>query len=281
MSDIANIASFEAWNGESGRRWADEASRRDRVLADVADTLLDAAALELDEHVLDIGCGCGGTTLAAARRIGDNGRACGIDLSGPMLDVAGQRGDAAGLQRVAFVQADAQTHHFASSYDIAISRFGTMFFADPVAAFANIGQALRPAGRLCLATWQPLAANAWLMVPGAELLRYGTIPEAATSGPGMFGQSDPVAVTATLQASGYEDVELTPASVALRLGDDVDDATNYLASSGVGRAVLETVPAEDYETAIDAVRAVLAEYAGGDGVWLDGAIWIISARRRR
>ncbi len=156
-----------------------------------------------------------------------------------------------------------------------------MFFADPVAAFANIGTALRPQGRLCLATWQPLAANDWLTIPGAALLRYGTIPESATNGPGMFGQSDPETVRRTLHESGYRNVELTPMTVMLALGDTVEDATDYLASSGVGRAVIETVPAEQREIAIDAVRTVLADHTDGDGVRLDGAIWIIRAQRRR
>jgi hypothetical protein len=132
---------------------------------------------------------------------------------------------------------------------------------------------------LCLATWQPLVANDWLTIPGAALLRYGSLPDSAGCGPGMFGQSDPDTVTSTLQAAGYRDIELTPVTVAMRLGNDVDDATNYLASSGVGRAVLETVPSDQRAAAIDAVRAVLTNHADDDGVRLDGAIWIIGARR--
>jgi ubiquinone/menaquinone biosynthesis C-methylase UbiE len=281
VTDIANIECFDAWNGDSGRRWAQEADRRDQVLAPVADVLLDAAGLGPAERVLDIGCGCGVTTLAAAHAIGDSGRACGLDLSGPMLDIARQRRDTAGLVNAEFVQGDAQTQGFDTTFDVVISRFGTMFFADPVAAFANIAHGLGTAGRMCLATWQPLVANDWLTIPGAALLRYGTIPEAATGGPGMFGQSDPATVTSTLQAAGYHDIELTPVTVTMRLGDDVTDATNYLASSGVGRAVLETVPSEQRAAAIDAVRTVLADHAHGEGVRLDGAIWIIGAQRLR
>ena len=281
MTGIANTDCFEAWNGDSGKRWAREADRRDDVLASVADALLDAAQLRPGEDVLDIGCGCGSTTLAAARMIAARGNACGIDLSAPMLDIARQRRDRAGLTNAEFVQGDAQTHQFASNFDVAISRFGTMFFADPAAAFAIIGRALRPHGRLCLATWQPLAVNDWLTIPGAALLRYGTIPESATNGPGMFGQSDPETVRTTLHDSGYDDIELTPMTVTLTLGDDVDDATDYLASSGVGRAVLETVPSEQRAAAIDAVQMVLADHADGDGVRLDGAIWIIGAQRLR
>ena len=277
--DIVNTECFAAWNGESGRRWADEADRRDRVLAPVGAALLDAADLAPLEHLLDVGCGCGATTIAAAGAIGEAGVALGLDLSAPMLDIARRRRDAAGLGNVEFVQGDAQTHRFASTFDVSISRFGTMFFTDPVAAFANIARSLRPRGRICFATWQPLAANDWLTIPGVELLRYGTLPETAGRGPGMFGQSDPDTVVTTLQAAGYRNVELTPMIVPLRLGTDVHDAADYLARSGIGRAVLETVPSDQRDDAIDAVRAALAAYADGDGVRLSGAIWIIRADR--
>jgi ubiquinone/menaquinone biosynthesis C-methylase UbiE len=279
VTEIANTESFDAWNGDSGQRWADEADRRDRVLAPVAEVLLEATKLRPGEHVLDLGCGCATTTLAAARAVEPDGAVCGIDLSARMLDIARRRRDDAGLANVEFVQGDAQTQEFSPIFDAAISRFGTMFFADPTAAFVNIARALRPSGRLCLATWQPLIANEWLMIPGAALLRYGTILESADGGPGMFAQSDPDTVTATLRAAGFDKIELTPVTVTLFLGDDVDDATDYLATSGVGRAVLETVPAEKREAAISAVGEVLAAHAGAGSVCLDGAIWIDTAAR--
>jgi ubiquinone/menaquinone biosynthesis C-methylase UbiE len=281
VSEIANVECFEAWNGDSGERWADDADRRDRVLAPIAEVLSQASNLVPGERVVDIGCGCGTTTLDAARAVGPDGRVCGLDLSAPMLDVARRRLEASGLGNAEFVQGDAQTHAFTGVADVAISRFGTMFFADPVAAFANIGSALRSGGRGCFVTWQPLAANEWLTVPGAALLRYGTIPETVASGPGMFGQSDPDAVTAVLHAAGYRAVDLVPMTVPLVLGADALDATDYLARSGIGRAVLETVPDDRRDEAIDAVRALLEEHTGTAGVVLDGAIWVVNGERDR
>jgi SAM-dependent methyltransferase len=277
MTEIANTDCFDAWNGDSGQRWAEEADRRDRVLAPFAEVLLDAAGLSLGERVLDIGCGCGATTLAAARAIGIDGKALGLDLSQPMLDVARQRQASAGIDNVAFVQGDAQAHRFATERDVAISRFGTMFFADPTAAFANVARGLHGGGRICLVTWQPLAVNDWLMVPGVALLRYGNLPDTVGGGPGMFGQSESDAVITTLRAAGYDGVELTPASVSMLLGTDADDATDYLAMSGIGRAVLDTVPTDQRPAALDAVREVLAEHIASDGVRLNGAIWVITA----
>jgi SAM-dependent methyltransferase len=236
----ANPTQFESWNGDSGTRWVARADEPDDVLAPVADALIATADPATGLRVLDIGCGCGATTLTAARRVGETGTATGIDLSAPMLDLARQRAASAHLTHATFTQGDAQTHAFEpEAFDLAISRFGTMFFADPVAAFSNVATALRPGGRLCLATWQPLAVNEWLVVPGAALLRHADLPVASSDGPGMFAQSDPDTVTNTLSAAGLTDIRLEPVAVSFTLGPTVDSAADYLADSGPGRLLLE------------------------------------------
>lgn len=281
MTDIANTDQYDAWNGDSGQRWIQDPDRRDRVMAPISDALLASAALTAGETVLDIGCGCGATTLAAADTVGANGTVTGIDLSEPMLDVARRRAAAGGLDNVTVVQGDAQTHDLGSRrFDVAISRFGTMFFADPVAAFTNIAAALASGGRICLATWQPLIANQWLTVPGAALLRYGTLPDSADdAGPGMFAQSEPDLVRRVFADAGYHDIGLLPVDVTLTLGTEPEDAAAYLADSGPGRAVLATIPDHDKPAALDAVRATLADHTDQNGVHLDAAIWIITALR--
>jgi SAM-dependent methyltransferase len=272
----ANHAQQDAWNGESGHRWVADADRRAAVLAPVAETLLAAARLTAGEDLLDVGCGCGITTLAAAAAVAP-GTATGLDLSEPMLDLARQR---AQDDPVTFLQADAQTHRFdPDSYDVIISRFGTMFFDDPVAAFANLAAATRPTGRLCLATWQPLAANDWLLVPGAALLRYGSLPDTGGTAPGMFAQSDPVAVTEVLKAAGWRDVSVDAVTVSLRLGADAADATRYLADTGIARAVLDTIDPAKRDEAITAVTLALEAHANADGVGLDAGINLIRASR--
>ena len=278
--EIANVESFENWNGESGERWSEEADRRDRVLAPIADSLLDSATLRTGESVLDVGCGCGATTLAAAARVGSGGSALGLDLSAPMLDVARDRAAARGIENVSFVQGDAQVHALPSKFNAAVSRFGTMFFTDPVAAFSNVAASVHPNGRICFATWQPLAANEWLMVPGAALLRYGSLPRSDRNAPGMFAQSEPDVVSGTLTEAGFAAVELEPVTLSLTLGSDVNDAATYLACSGIGRVVLETVPEVDKQAALDAVRDVLRERADVEGVHLNAAVWIVHAALR-
>jgi SAM-dependent methyltransferase len=249
----------------------------DRLLAPVADALFAAAKLRAGDAVLDIGCGCGATTLAAGRAVGDAGSASGIDVTPPMLEIARARLRSSGLTNVAFVEADAQTHASPIAYDVGLSRFGTMFFDDPTAAFLNIRRALRPGGRLCLATWQPLEANAWLVIPGAALLHWISLPESDGDGRGMFAQSDPAVVTATLQNAGYSNVDVAPVRLALPLGSDAADATERLADTGVGRAALDAVPDDQRPAAKAAVRAALAEHAGVDGVRLGAAVLITTA----
>lgn len=220
------------------------------------------------------------TTLAAARAVGWAGGVLGVDVSEPMLSVARQRVADAALSTSPSFQADAQTHPFVDrDVDIAMSRFGTMFFDEPTAAFTNVANALRPGGRLCIATWQPLIANQWLTVPGGALLRYGSLPESNGLRPGMFAQSDPETIDAVLTGSGFVDIDIRPVAVPLHLGADVDRATAHLADTGVGRAVLATIPDDQHPAALDAVRGALVDYLDDDSVHLGGAILLTTATR--
>ena len=279
MTNVANTDQYDAWNGDSGQRWIQDPDRRDQVMAPIADALLTAAVLTSGETVLDIGCGCGATTLTAAEAVGSDGAVTGIDLSEPMLDVARRRSAGAAIDNTTFVQGDAQTHHFDSAvFDVAISRFGTMFFADPRAAFTNIAAGLGPGGRVCLATWRPLVANQWLTLPGAALLSYGSLPDTGDdTGPGMFAQSDSDLVRRVLASAGYRDITLHPVDVTLTLGPHPDEAAEYLAETGPGRAVLASVPDRDKPAALDAVRAALAGHTDHAGVHLGAGIWVITA----
>lgn len=276
MAQVANAEQYEWWNGEAGHRWARDAERRDQLTAPVADALFATARIRGGETVLDVGCGCGATTLRAGRDAGPRGSALGIDLSEPMLAVARHRAREQGVANVTFTSADAQVDALPAAHDIAISRFGTMFFSDPAAAFANVAGSMREGSRLCLATWQPLAANDWLTIPGEALLRYATAPE-PTTGPGMFSQSDPSALAATLTAVGYERIRSDPVTVDLIFGADAAEAAGNLAASGPSRALLETVAVSDRPAAMDALTSTLAAHQGPDGVRLAAAIWITTA----
>ncbi len=281
MTDDRNADQYDAWNGDSGTRWVASADQRDAVLSPIADRLLATAAIAPGERVLDIGCGCGATTIAAAHATGTSGSVVGLDLSAPMLDVARSRAATAGLYNVSFVQGDAQTTRLEDDFDVVISRFGTMFFDDPTAAFANLASHLRPGGRLCLVTWQPLEANEWLVVPGATLLEHGSLPPAADpAAPGMFAQSDPDAIHSVLTEAGLTETASEPLVLPLTFGQTADEAVDYLADSGPGRAILDTIPDNQRATALNQVKHVLENHADPHGhITLRAAVWITTARR--
>lgn len=243
--------------------------------------ILEAAALRPGSHVLDVGCGCGGTTLAVARLIAP-GQALGIDLSAPMLARARAGAEAAGHGNTVFQQGDAQVHPFAPTrFDAVISRFGVMFFADPVAAFANIRSATRPAGRLVFVCWQPLAANQWLLVPGGALGEHVPPPAGLGSGdgPGMFAFADPDRVRPVLTAAGWRDIEITSEHVSILVGGggSVEDTVEFLRTGSMGRMMLAGADAGTADRALAAVRSALVPHTDDDGVHLGAAVWLVQA----
>src|SRR5262245_44337915 len=162
--EIFNVEQAEAWDGKEGEYWATHQDRFDSTIAPHHARLMAAAAIAPGERVLDIGCGNGMTSRDAARAAGPTGGVLAADLSGPMLARAQQQAKDEGLGNIRFEQADAQVHPFeAGAFDVAMSRFGVMFFADPVAAFANIARALRSGGRLAMMVWGPPPENEWML----------------------------------------------------------------------------------------------------------------------
>jgi SAM-dependent methyltransferase len=199
-----------------------------------------------------------------------------------MLARARADAEAAGLSNVAFKQGDAQVHPLGPArFDTVISRFGIMFFADPVAAFANIRSATRPAGRLVFVCWQPLAANQWLLVPGAALAEYVPPPVGFGSGdgPGMFAFADPDRVRAVLAAAGWRDITITSEhrSILVGGGGGVDDAVAFLRTGSMGRMMLAGADAGTADRALAAVRTALVPHTDDDGVHLGAAVWLVQA----
>lgn len=282
MVETSNPEQFENWNGEGGQRWVADADRRDRVLAPVAERLYEFATIEGGMSVLDVGCGCGVTTMAASAMVGGSGHVTGLDLSAPMLTVARSRVESAGLDNVSLVHGDAQSYPLPEhGFDVAMSRFGTMFFADPVAAFVNIADSLRHGASIYLATWQPLAANDWILVPGAALLSHAQLdqmPLADPSAPGMFAQSDPDRITSILEGAGFKSVELVADQVSFNIGSNTADAANYVAGTGPGRATLDEIPdGEPTDRAMGDVVDALSQYESNEGVLIGGGIWLVTA----
>lgn len=278
-----NPEQHDHWSGPEGDHWVTHADRYDRMLAPFADRLLAAASASPRDRVLDIGCGCGATTIAAAQAA-PGGEALGVDLSPQMLDLATARALAAGVaERCRFEVADAQTADLGvGRFDVAVSRFGVMFFDDPVAAFANIAAALRPGGRLVFCCWQPLEANDWMLVPGAAAAQHVALPDAAAGGgPGPFALADPTQVRAVLADAGFEDTQIDSFTTSMLLGGGgtLDETIDFLVASGSGRALLDPAPPDARRAAIAAVRDTLAPLVDDDGIRLAAAAWIATAHK--
>jgi SAM-dependent methyltransferase len=279
LVDDLNAEMASAWNGEEGEDWAARADRFDAASAAFDPALLDAAAVAAADRVLDVGCGAGISTRAAAR-VAVDGHATGIDLSAPLLAEARRRSAAAGLTNTTFVEGDAQVHPFEpASFDVAVSRFGAMFFGDPVAAFTNLARALRPGGRLAVLSWQPLARNEWLLVLRRTLAAGRPLPEPPGDAPGPFGLSDPDRVHGVLAAAGFASVSVTEVPGAVRLGADAEDAFGFVAGLGMTRGLLGGLDDDVRRAALDELRAALAEHATPDGVLLGAAAWLTTAHR--
>ena len=277
---MANEDMKEGWNGVSGAEWVRLHDRYDRHLATWAELILDTAAIDSGESVLDIGCGNGETTRRAARAAAPEGRAVGVDLSEPMLAQARKRAAEDGIANVDFVVGDAQTDPLGGPYDVAISRFGVMFFDDPVAAFANVDRAMRPGGRLAIVSWAPLSEQQWLLVPVGAALEHLPPPELGEpGGPGMFGLSSIEEITDVLTRAGWTDVDVRPHRRTMPVGGgrNLDETMEYLVSSHTGRSMLEGADPDLAAKAIDAMRAALEPHLTDRGVELEGATLMTTA----
>jgi SAM-dependent methyltransferase len=278
-----NAEQIEYWNETSGPRWVAYADVLDAQIGPLGELAMARADLHERERVLDVGCGCGHTSLELARRVGPRGRVLGIDISGPMLLRARERATQAGISNAEFLLADAQTASFERArFDLIFSRFGVMFFADPALAFGNLRRALVPSGRLTFVCWQPLAVNPWMAVPLKAAAAHVQMPAPPPAGaPGPFAFGDPERVARILAQASFADVDLESVETRMRIGADagLDSAVRFLLE-GVGptTAVLRDASDEVRLKVAASVRSALEPHLTPRGVELGAAIWIATAR---
>lgn len=269
------------WNGENGDKWARLQGRLDELFAPITAAAVSAAAPRHGDHVLDIGCGCGDTVLALADAVGSLGSVTGVDISGPMLAVAGHRIAARELRQAAVLRADAAAEPFApGAADLAFSRFGVMFFDAPSEAFINIRRALAPGGRLFFACWRPFKGNPWFHAPykaAAPHLPEQEKPE--PDAPGPFAFADPERVKRVLGVAGFTDIEVAPFDATLTFGrsGEVEEALRFLVQVGPVARALATGSEEQRAAALDAVLDLLRGVDGPDGIRLGAQCWFVSA----
>ncbi|WP_293681163.1 class I SAM-dependent methyltransferase, partial [uncultured Phenylobacterium sp.] len=277
MGEDPNAAQVAYWNEATGPTWAALQVPLDRQLAPLGRLAMDVLAPGPGERVLDIGCGAGDATLQLARAVAPGGAVTGADISRPLLEVARRR--AASQPGVAFIEADAQTYPFEpGAFDAVFSRFGVMFFADPVAAFANIRAAMKPGGRLAFVCWRPPAENPIMVLPAMAAAPHlpPPPPPPEPGAPGPFAFADPDRVRGILGDAGFADVGVTPRDLKVG-GGDLETVLGLALKVGpLGGQVRDNPDRRD--VVIDAVRAALKPHDGPDGVKLGAAVWVVSAR---
>jgi SAM-dependent methyltransferase len=282
----ANAEMVRYWNEGAGPAWVAMQGRLDVQVGPLGARALAHAALAQGETVLDVGCGCGGTTLEIARALGPAGRVVAVDVSVPMLARARERAETEGLaDRIEWLHADAQTAALGRErFDVVYSRFGVMFFDDPVAAFANLRSALRPGGRLVFVCWQGRERNPWMTVPALAAMKHVPFPPPPPpDAPGPFAFADAGRVRGILERAGLVDVAEHAREQPMRLGDEgLDGAVELFLSVGpVGQALREAgATAEQRERVVAAVRESMEAFRTPSGeVRAPAAAWIFSAAR--
>jgi SAM-dependent methyltransferase len=277
IADPSNSGQVRAWDGTEGAFWVSRARRFDETLANCHGPFLAAAAIRVGDDVLDVGCGTGQATRDVARRAG-NGSVLGVDLSSQMIALAREAAAAEGLENVEFRHADAQIYPFRhSAFDAVVSRMGSMFFGDPLAAFTNLRRTLRRGGRLTLLTWQGIADNEWLTEFRRAMAMGRVLPTPPPDVPSPFALSEPDRVRKILEGAGFSDVSFDSLHEPMSFGPDADDAFDFV--SGLTEGMREELDDDARDAALSALRKTIAEHAGDHGVTYQSATWIIQARR--
>ena len=280
-AEVFNVDQRSRWNGTDGEYWTSQQDRLDRTLAPVIEPLLAFAAPRAGSTVIDVGCGCGATTIELARTVGPSGRVLGIDISEPMLALAHERlrkfantscrlGDAAELPLRDL------------GAELIFSRFGVMFFGDPVAAFANLRTGLAAGGRLRFACWRPINENPWLQIPLHAVYEHAPrLPMPDPEEPGPFAFGDTARVTRVLTAAGFTEPSFAPLDIQMDIasGGTLEDAVAQSSAMGPAKRALVDQPDDIREAALESIRRALTPYASASGVQLPGAVWLVAADR--
>ncbi len=275
-AEKTNAEQIEFWNGKAGQKWADFQPALDTMMDPLGLQAIQEASPGSEDHVLDVGCGCGSTSMQLSQLAA---KVTGIDISGPMLEIAKSRLASDG---VTFELADAAVHSFQrNSFDLIFSRFGVMFFADPVAAFSNLRTSLKAHGRLCFLCWRAIDENPWMMVPLTTVLQFVSPPEPAQPGsPGPFAFADVEHVRSILEQAEFQAIEFKPldSSISVGTGEELQESLTFLEKIGPVAALI----ADQSQQVIAQIRAALLttlkEHQTPEGIRMGAACWIVSAQ---
>ena len=278
-ADDVNADMLAFWDGQGGRTWVVRQGHTDITLSPVTEALVAFADPRPGERVLDVGCGCGAPTLEFARAVGPSGLVAALDISGPMLAEGEARAAAAGIANIEWRQADPATAAL-SGFDLLTSAFGTMFFGDPVAAFANMRRGADPNARMAIVCWRSLSENPWMEVPMTAVARHlPPRPSAIPNAPGMFAFANPDYVAEVLTTAGWAPPRFERFDIDLDIaaGRGLDEAVAQSTQIGAVNSWLRNQPADVVSAAVASLREALAPLADGAAVRLPSAMWLISS----
>jgi SAM-dependent methyltransferase len=274
-----NAAQAEYWSSIAGPKWTDNQEHQDQVLRPVSDRLIAAAEPKPGDRVVDVGCGCGATTIDFAARVSPGGEVLGLDISEPMLARASERAEPKSSTR--FELADATVYDFErNEADLIVSRFGVMFFADPAKSFANLRKGLKPGGRLAFACWREAKQNPFFILPLREAAKHAPpLPETNPEDPGPFAFASEARVRRILTDAGFADIVLEPHDLELDIaaGRGLETAVRAAMTIGPTSRLLDGQSEAVRAAATADIRKALAAHARGDSVPLGAAIWIVTA----
>ena len=278
MSASANAAQLAYWNGPQGQAYARSQEKRDRDHAGITGPLMEWADAKAGEHVLDIGCGAGTTSLMLAERAGSTGCVVGIDISAPMVSIARRRAEMA-HSSAQFIEADVSEYRFQRhEFDLAFSQLGVMFFADPVEAFRNIRHALKKRGRIAFSCWRSPAEHLWANVP--EMAARPLLPAAPPpdlNAPGRYSLRLPDRIKQVLNGAGFYSIEIHKQDARTFAGATPEEAATAAIDAGPLQRFLVEADEGTRAKVRDRVAARLAQEMGPDGIWLNSAAWLVRA----
>jgi ubiquinone/menaquinone biosynthesis C-methylase UbiE len=282
MASSDHNSTKEAWQGAAAERWVQEQARFDELLKPFGQAASTTLAAVSGEWILDVGCGAGTTSLELAQSVGPQGGVYGIDISEALLDRARERAAAQGASNTRWVLADASTHRFERGFDALYSRFGVMFFTNPVDAFSHLRAALQPSGRIAFVCWQELERNPWANKPltaahsVAPHLPMPTLIQPGQPGPFAFGDQD--YLNDTLRAAGFRHVDITPFERPVHLGSTAEDAAEYCLFFSPASRLADSADEALRQSMRAAVARALGAHETSRGVLADAATYVVSAR---
>jgi len=278
----ANEEAVEAWSGVLFDRWARYRDVLAVSIREFSDVAFDLCRPQPGERVLDVGCGLGETTRAVAELVGPTGEVVGIDAGERFVETATAEAAEAGAGNVSYLTGDAQVADMGTGFDLAFARFGTMFFANPVAALRNVRSSLRPGGRLCMVVWRSKLANEWLYRGELVVEKYLERPEETdepTCGPGPFSMANADTTSDIVTAAGFADVALRRCDISYLMGRDLDQAMEVVMAIGPAGELIRLAKddAEKIRPQLEReLREAYADLERDDGVWAEASTWIVT-----